>query len=172
MIFEIHPRKKSDIFTPTKHLDCNQLWKFKSPSALRMEFRSNSARQLPHSYALSRVINRFMASGSPTKIIETRNLVEEKPNSSASGLWVLWKILRKILIKCPFEPKTVQKSYQHKLYTVQFCNWILQQNEEFCITWSEEKLWVKKRHLNKQNERCWYLNKPGCLYSYYIICIA
>ena len=75
---------------------------FKSPTDLRKKFRKNfklSPRQLPHSYALTRVINSFMASGDAshsklpgppqTKIIEenidaVRNLVEEKPNSSIS----------------------------------------------------------------------------------------
>ena len=70
---------------------------FKSPTALRREFRKHykwSPRQLPHSYAFSRVINRFMASGDVshsklpgpplTKIIEENidtvgNLVEEIP---------------------------------------------------------------------------------------------
>ena len=48
------PRKKSDIFTPTKHLDCNQLWRIQSPTALRKEFRKHfksSPRRLPHNAA-------------------------------------------------------------------------------------------------------------------------
>ena len=50
--------EKTDIFTLTKHLDCN-------PS-LGREFRKHfklSPRQFPHSFAFSRVISRFMASG-------------------------------------------------------------------------------------------------------------
>ena len=89
--------------------------KFKSSIALRREFRKYlklSPRQLLHSYAFSRVIDRFMASGdvSPfklpgpprTKIIEenidtVRTLIEEKPNSTISLLtptsnWFLQKI--------------------------------------------------------------------------------
>ena len=46
---------------------------FKSPTALRREFRKDlklSPRQLPHSYAFSRVINRFIApyDVSPSKL--------------------------------------------------------------------------------------------------------
>ena len=96
------PRKKSDIFTPAKICIVTNCREFKNPTALRREFRKHfklSPRQLPHSYAFSRFINRFMASGdvSPsklpgpprTKIIEenintVRNLVEETPNSSTS----------------------------------------------------------------------------------------
>ena len=60
------PRKISDIFTTTKHLYCNQLWRIQSPIALRREFHKHFKllpHELPHSYVFSRVINRFMASG-------------------------------------------------------------------------------------------------------------
>ena len=96
------PPRKKDIFTLTKHLDCNQLRKiqksdcFKNgiPQTLQIVTMSASL-----SYAF-RGINRFMASddvspskltGPPrTKIVEenidtVRNLVEEKPNSSISN---------------------------------------------------------------------------------------
>ena len=104
-----------------------------------------------------------------TKIIEenidtVKKLVEEKPNSSiyevstAMNLstGTVWKILKKTLRKYPYKPQTV-KSFtdQLKLCRVQFYNWFFQQNEKFCnnFMWSDEKLWVEKRHQDKQNER-------------------
>ena len=98
------PPRKNQTFSPHQQ----NIWivtnygKFKSLTALRKEFRKHfklSKRHLPHSYAFSRVINKFIASSdvSPsklpgplrTKIIEknidtVRNLVEENPNSSIS----------------------------------------------------------------------------------------
>ena len=111
-----------------------------------------SQRQLPHSYALSRVINRIMASGdvSPSKLLSSpkhnyeenidtvRNMVEENPNSSISEVstamnlctGTVWMILRKALRKYSYKPKTVQSlTDQHKLCRVQFCNWILVRGE-------------------------------------------
>ena len=123
---------------------------FKSPTTLRWKFRKHFKfwlRQLPHSYAFSRVIIRFMVSGdvspsklpglSRTKFIEENidtvgNLVEEKPYSSISEVSTainlststVWKILRKILRKYPYKPKTVQSlADKHKLCRVQFFNW-------------------------------------------------
>ena len=64
----------------------------------------------------------------------------------------------KTLRKYTYKSKTIQSlTDQHKLCRVQFCNWILQQNEEFSnnIMWSDEKLWLEKQHPKKQNERYW-----------------
>ena len=134
------PRKKSEIFIPTKHFDCNQLWRIQKSNCFNNHFKL-SPHQLPHSYTFSRVINRIMASGDvsppklPKNIDSVRNLVEEKPNttisevSTAMNLFTgtVWKILRKTLRKYPYKPKTIQSfTDQHKLCRVQFCNWILQ----------------------------------------------
>ena len=60
------PRKKSDIFTTKQNIwIVTNYGEFKSSTALRREFRKQfklSPRQLPHSYAFFRVINRFIAS--------------------------------------------------------------------------------------------------------------
>ena len=84
---------------------------FKSSTASKREFRKHfklSPRQLPRSYAFSRVINRFMAYGDVlttkhpghprTKIIKenidtVRNLVEEKSNSSFSEVSTAMNLL-------------------------------------------------------------------------------
>ena len=76
MIFEIPPRKIQTFL--------HEQGEFKSPTALRMEFREHfklSPPQLPHSYAFSRVINRFMACGdvSPSKLpgLPRTKIIEE-----------------------------------------------------------------------------------------------
>ena len=58
--------KKSDIFTPTKHFDCNQLWRIQKSNCFKKEtpqelqiFTTSAFSQL----RLSKVINRFMSSG-------------------------------------------------------------------------------------------------------------
>ena len=99
------PPRNYQIFSHTENIwIVTNYGEFKSPTALRTEFRKNfklSPRQLPHSYAFFRVINRFMTSGDVylsklagpprTKFIEenidtVRNLVEEKSNSSISDV--------------------------------------------------------------------------------------
>ena len=90
------PPRKNQTFSHQQNIwIVTNYGEFKSPTALRREFRKYfklSPRQLPHSYAFSRVINIFIASGdvslskltcpSQTKIIEenvdtVRNLVEK-----------------------------------------------------------------------------------------------
>ena len=111
------------------------------------------------------------------KIETVRNLVEEKPNSSISEVLTainlstgtVLKILWKTLIKYPYIPKTVQSlTDQLKLCRVQFYNWILQQNEEFCfnIMWSDKKLWTEKQHPNKQSSK---ITSRASLNKYQII---
>ena len=106
---------------------------FKSPTALRKEFRKHfklSPRQLPQNYVFLRVFDRFVACcdvspyklpGPPrTKIIEenndtVRNLVEEKLNTFISeestamnvSTATMWKILMKTLRKYPHKPKMI-----------------------------------------------------------------
>ena len=66
LIFEMPPRKKNQTFSHQQNIWISTNYgEFISPTALRKEFRKHfnlSPRQLPHSYAFSRVINRFMAS--------------------------------------------------------------------------------------------------------------
>ena len=97
------PPRKNQIFSHQQNVwIVTNYGEFKSPTALRREFQKHfklSPRLLHHSYALSRVINKFMTSSDvfPSKLpgpprteiteenIDTvRNLVEEKPNSANS----------------------------------------------------------------------------------------
>ena len=163
------PPRKNQTFSHQQNIRIvTKYGEFKSPIALRREFRKHfklSPRNFPRSDPFSRVINRFMASsdfspsnlpGPPrTKIIEenidtVRNMVDKKSNfsisevSTAMNLFTgtVLKILRKTLRKYTYNPKTVQRfTDEHKLCRIQFCNLILQQNEEFCnnIMWSASK---------------------------------
>ena len=146
------PRKKSNIFTPTKHLDCNLLWRIQKCKCFKKGIRqalqivttsASSQLRLLQSYQQIYGLRwrpSFQASrSSRTKMIEenidtVRNLVEETPNSSISEVstamnlstGTVWNILRRTLIKYPYKPKTVQSlTDQHKLCRGQFCNWIL-----------------------------------------------
>ena len=64
LIFEMPPRK-NQIFSHQQNIwIVTNYGEFKSPTALRREFRKHfklSLRQLPHSYAFSGVINRYIA---------------------------------------------------------------------------------------------------------------
>ena len=43
----MHPRKGSDIFTPTKHFNCSQLWRFQKFDSCFVELKKNPPNSLP-----------------------------------------------------------------------------------------------------------------------------
>ena len=80
------------------------------------------------------------------------------------SIGIVWKILRKELKMYPYKPKNVQPLTEaHKQGRVNFCQWLLEQPEDFPhkVIWSaDEKLWEEKVRPNKQNERYWGLCDP------------
>ena len=84
-MFEILPRKNQTFSDQQNIWVVTNYGEFKSLTALRGEFGKHfklSPRQLPRSYAFSRVINRFVASGevSPSKLPgpPRTKIIEEK----------------------------------------------------------------------------------------------
>ena len=63
----------------------------------------------------------------------------------------------------PYKPKIVVPLIEHyKVVRVQFCKWLLNQEDSFCqkVIWNDEKMWEEKTRPNKQNERYWGLVDP------------
>ena len=70
----------------------------------------------------------------------------------------IWRILKWTIKWKPFKFLTVQGLEQsHIDQRKQFCEWLLQQSQEFPqkVLWSDEKWWVLHQKPNKQNDRYW-----------------
>ena len=70
----------------------------------------------------------------------------------------VWRILRNKLHLFPYKAKTVVPlTQEHKEARMVFCQWLLNQDVEFCqkVIWTDEKMWEEKSRPNKQNERYW-----------------
>ena len=144
-----------------------------------------SPRKVPSIEAFKRLVKRFITTdgelrgkqigGAPTIINEdlvnaVKDFVDSKvlmkQSVSVTGIGkalqispsTAWRILRKRLGWYPYKPRTVVPlSNRHKEARVTFCNWLLEQSEDFemkCI-WSDEKWFQLKQGPNKQNERYW-----------------
>ena len=70
----------------------------------------------------------------------------------------VWRILRRDLNHYPYKAhQTTVLSDKHKADRVQFCNWFLDQDEDFHrrVIWTGEKNFVERCRGNRQNERYW-----------------
>ena len=66
--------------------------------------------------------------------------------------YTIWRILRKKLHMHPYKPKAfVPLTGEHKLARVEFCQWLLEQEDDFChsVIWSDEKMWEERSRPNK-----------------------
>ena len=84
-------------------------------------------------------------------------------NSLDIPLATVWVVVRKKLGWFPYKPrKTIPLTEAHKQDRVNFCNWLLTKPEAFCdkVIWSDEKWFVLRQALNRQNERFWAPEDP------------
>ena len=152
----------------------------------RNEFLKDSPLKVPKDPAFFRVVRKFNKSGSvtpgkstgkpATKVTEensVRVMDKIKEDNSQSirqivrelnlSFTTVWRIMRKKLQLFPYKAKSVVPlTAEHKAARVRFCQWLLEQDVDFCqsVIWSAEKMWEEKTRPNKQNERYWGLEDP------------